>query len=204
MAKAESLARELSSCGFSASTISLDLTNSLACENVIGSMTDQKTIDILVHAAGIHADAPMAGMSEDQWKDVIDVSLNGFFHVTKPLLLPMIRQRYGRIVCISSVAAQTGNRGQSNYAAAKAGLIGAAKSLSQELASRNVLTNIIAPGIIDSPMTQGHFDADSIRRLVPKGHAGKPEDVAHLAAFLVSEQADYITGQVIGVNGGMI
>lgn len=116
----------------------------------------------------------------------------------------MIRQRYGRIVCISSVAAQTGNRGQSNYAAAKAGLIGAAKSLSQELASRNVLTNIIAPGIIDSPMTQGHFDADSIRRLVPKGHAGKPEDVAHLAAFLVSEQADYITGQVIGVNGGMI
>ena len=204
MERAEELVLELGRHGGVASAISLDLRDAVACETQIHALTEHQAIDVLIHAAGVHADAPMVGMSKNQWQDVIDISLNGFFHVTQPLLMPMIRQRYGRIVCISSVAALTGNRGQSNYAAAKAGLIGAAKSLSQELASRNVLTNVITPGIIDSPMSEGHFDAESIRRLVPMGRSGQPEDVAQLVAFLVSDQAGYITGQVIGVNGGMI
>lgn len=202
--EAETLAKDLSDLGMSASAIALDLKDQSACERKLTELTDARAIDILVHAAGIHADAPMVGMSLPQWRSVIDVSLHGFFHVTQPLLMPMIRQRYGRIVCISSVSGQTGNRGQTNYAAAKSGLIGAAKSLSLELASRNILTNVIAPGIIESPMSQDHFDPDTIRRRVPQGRAGKPEEVAHLAAFLISDKASYITGQVIGINGGMI
>jgi 3-oxoacyl-[acyl-carrier protein] reductase len=146
----------------------------------------------------------MPGMRREQWARVIDVSLNGFFNVTQPLLMPMIGRRWGRIVNISSVAAIVGNRGQANYAAAKAGLHGAAKSLALELASRGITVNTVAPGIIASPMTAEVFDKETIERLVPMKRAGQPEEVADLVDFLASERAAYISGQVISINGGMI
>jgi 3-oxoacyl-[acyl-carrier protein] reductase len=143
-------------------------------------------------------------MSHAQWSKVIDVSLNGFFNVTQPLLLPMIGTRWGRIVNISSVAAITGNRGQTNYAAAKAGLHGATRSLSLEVASRGITVNTVAPGIIASPMSDQVFGKDVIDRMVPMKRAGKPEEVAELVAFLASDRAAYISGQLISINGGMI
>jgi 3-oxoacyl-[acyl-carrier protein] reductase len=143
-------------------------------------------------------------MRRRQWTSVIDVSLNGFFNVTQPLLMPMIGTRWGRIVNISSVSGLVGNRGQVNYAAAKSGLHGATKSLSLELASRGITVNAIAPGIISSAMADGAFGKETIGRMVPMKRAGTPDEVADLAAFLASDRAAYITGQVISINGGMI
>jgi 3-oxoacyl-[acyl-carrier protein] reductase len=143
-------------------------------------------------------------MSAEQWHSVINVSLNGFFNVTQPLTMPMIRTRWGRIITISSVAGITGNRGQVNYAAAKGALHAASKSLALELASRSITVNAVAPGIIATEMSEGAFDADAIKQIVPMKRAGKPEEVADLVAFLASENAAYISGQVISINGGMI
>jgi len=135
---------------------------------------------------------------------VLNVSLDGFFHVTQPLILPMIRSRWGRIINITSIAGLIGNRGQVNYAAAKGGLHAATKSLSMELASRGITVNAVAPGIIQTGMIAGVFDDKTIAALVPMKRAGKPEEVADLVGFLASEQASYISGQIISVNGGMI
>ena len=143
-------------------------------------------------------------MRLEQWHRVIDVSLHGFFNVTQPLSLPMIRTRWGRIITISSIAGITGNRGQSNYAAAPGALHAATKTLSLELASRGITVNAVAPGIIASDMSKDSFDAESIARLVPMKRAGQPEEVADLIGFLASDKAAYITGQIISVNGGMI
>ena len=159
---------------------------------------------MLVNNAGIHDDAVFPGMSGEQWDSVVDVSLNGFFNVTQPLIMPMIRTRWGRIINISSVAGIAGNRGQVNYAAAKGALHAASKSLALELASRGITVNAVAPGIIATDMSEGAFDADAIKQLVPMKRAGKPEEVADLVAFLASDQAAYITGQVISINGAMI
>jgi 3-oxoacyl-[acyl-carrier protein] reductase len=142
-------------------------------------------------------------MRTEQWHDVIDTSLHGFFNVTQPLLLPMMATRWGRIISLSSVAAQLGNRGQANYAAAKAGLHGASKSLALELATRGITVNVVAPGIIESGMTDGIFDSDTIKRMVPMKRAGTPDEVAALVAFLASDEAAYLTAQIIGLNGGM-
>jgi 3-oxoacyl-[acyl-carrier protein] reductase len=146
----------------------------------------------------------MAGMPESVWRNGVDVSLHGFFNVTQPLLLPMLATRWGRIVNVTSVAGQMGNRGQTNYAAAKAGLVGATRSLAREVASRGVTVNAVSPGVIESAATREVFDAQAIRNTVPMNRAGKPEEVAQLVAFLCSDQAAYITGQEIGINGGMI
>ncbi len=197
------VAAEIQEKGDVAQTVSFDLTDADATAAALEALLDAGPIQVLVNNAGIHDDAPMAGMSQEQWQRVIDVSLNGFFNVTQPLLLPMIRTRWGRIINISSISAIMGNRGQSNYAAAKAGLHGATKSLALELASRGITVNAVVPGIIASPMTQRVFNAEQIAAVVPMKRAGTPEEVAHLVAFLVSEQAGYISGQVIAINGAM-
>lgn len=202
--KAEEIVAEIRAAGGSAFAISFDVANAEQTQGALQTVLAEGPIQVLVNNAGIHDDAVMPGMNAQQWSSVIDVSLNGFFNVTQPLLLPMIGKRWGRIINISSVAAITGNRGQTNYAAAKAGLHGATKSLALELASRGITVNAVAPGVIESAMTEKVFDKDAIKRLVPVGRAGKPEEVADLVAFIASDNAAYISGQIISINGAMI
>ncbi|MBA3506671.1 MAG: 3-oxoacyl-ACP reductase FabG [Betaproteobacteria bacterium] len=200
---AQQIAFEIQSEGGSAEPVSFDVIDADTTETVLQSLLARAPIQILVNNAGCTADAPLAGMSRSQWRGVIDVILHGFFNVTQPLLLPMIATRWGRIVNIASVAALAGNRGQANYAAAKAGLIGATKALALEVARRGVTANAVAPGIIDTPMAQAVFDDAAIKRLVPMQRAGTPEEVARLVAFLASDDAAYISGQVLSINGAM-
>jgi 3-oxoacyl-[acyl-carrier protein] reductase len=201
---AEALADEIRAAGGAATALAFDVTDAGATRAALDALLADAPIQILVNNAGIHDDAVFPGMRAEQWQRVIDVSLNGFFNVTQPLTLPMIRTRWGRIVTVSSVAAITGNRGQTNYAAAKGALHSASKSLSLELASRGITVNVVAPGIIDTAMSEAAFDADAIARIVPMKRAGRPDEVADLVGFLASEQAGYISGQVISINGGMI
>ncbi len=180
-----------------------DLTDASASRAVLDATLAAGPVQIIVHNAGIHDDVPLAGMDFARWKHVIDVSLNGFYAAVQPLLLPMMATRWGRIMALSSVSAALGNRGQSNYAAAKAGLEGAVRSLAREVASRGITVNAVAPGVIESPAIARALDPASIKALVPAGRAGRPEEVADLIAFLASDRAGYITGQTIAINGGM-
>jgi 3-oxoacyl-[acyl-carrier protein] reductase len=202
--RAELVANSIVAAGGLASAVAFDVTDPDATSAAIATILGDGPIEILINNAGIHDDAVMPGMRHEQWVHVIDVSLNGFFNVTQPLLMPMMRGRWGRIVNISSVAAIAGNRGQTNYAAAKAGLHGATRSLALELASRGITVNTVAPGIIASPMADQAFNAEQIARMVPMKRAGTPEEVAELVQFLASEQAGYISGQIISINGAMI
>jgi 3-oxoacyl-[acyl-carrier protein] reductase len=201
--KAQAVVDEIQAHGGQASVISFDVTDAQATRAALEELLAEGPVQVLVSNAGIHDDAPLAGMSPEQWQRVIDVSLNGFYNVVQPLLLPMMQTRWGRVIALSSVAGVMGNRGQANYAAAKAGLHGAIKSLSHELASRGITANAVAPGIIQGEMAEGLFSKEQIRQMVPASRAGSPEEVASLVAFLASEQSGYITGQVIGINGGM-
>ena len=201
--EAQRLAAQLQAGGAMAQAIAFDVTDRDATAQVLTGLVEREPVQVLVNNAGVHDDAPLAGMSGAQWDRVIDVSLNGFYNVTHPLLLPMIRTRWGRIINVSSVAGVIGNRGQVNYAAAKAGLHGATMALSLELASRGITVNAIAPGVIASPVTQHAFPRETIEALVPMKRAGTTEEVAALVAFLASELAGYISGQIISINGGM-
>ncbi len=203
-ARADEIVARIRSAGGSAEPIVFDVSDGPATEAALTRLLEAGAVQILVNNAGIHDDAVMPGMRREQWSRVIDVSLNGFFNVTQPLLMPMIATRWGRVVNISSVSAVVGNRGQTNYAAAKAGLHGATRSLSLELASRGITVNTVAPGVIASPMSDEAFTKDIIDRLVPMKRAGKPEEVAALVSFLASDRAAYISGQLISINGGMI
>jgi 3-oxoacyl-[acyl-carrier protein] reductase len=200
---AEEVAHQIIHAGGSASVVSFDVTDAKAAQQALTEILEAGPIQVLVNSAGLHDDATMAAMRQDQWSKVIAVSLDGFFNVTQPLLLPMIHTRWGRIVTLSSISAVLGNRGQTNYAAAKAGLHGASKSLALEVASRGVTVNVVAPGIIESRMVQESFKPEQIEALVPMKRSGTPQEVAQLVAFLASENAGYISGQVIGINGGM-
>jgi 3-oxoacyl-[acyl-carrier protein] reductase len=201
--RAELVAAAIRAVGGSAHAISCDVTDATAAQAALDTLLRDGPIHAVISNAGVHDDAPMAGMSAEQWHRVIDVSLHGFFHVVQPLLLPMARARFGRVVAVGSVAGQLGNRGQANYAAAKAGLHGAVKSLAREMASRGITANVVAPGVIESRMTAADFPPERIRAMVPAQRAGTPEEVAALVAFLCSDSAGYINGQVIGINGGM-
>ena len=204
LAQAEQVAADIKAGGGSASAVAFDVTDTAGAAGALQTLLAEGAIQILVNNAGIHDDAVLPGMQPGQWSRVIEVSLNGFFNVTQPLLMPMIGTRWGRIVNLSSVAAIAGNRGQTNYAAAKAGLHGATKSLALELASRGITVNAVAPGIIASPMSEQAFPPEVIKQMVPMKRAGKPEEVADLVGFLSSEQAAYISGQIISINGAMI
>jgi 3-oxoacyl-[acyl-carrier protein] reductase len=202
--EAQRLAAEIAAAGGDARAVAFDVTDRARTEAALQELLAVGPVQVVVNNAGIHDDAVMPAMKPAQWSRVIDVSLNGFFNVTQPLLLPMMATRWGRVINITSVAALTGNRGQANYAAAKAGLHGATKSLAIELASRGITVNAGAPGIIATAMTEGVFSREAIEKLVPMKRAGTPEEVAALVGFLASEQASYISGQVISINGGMI
>lgn len=203
LAGASSVVEEIVAAGGVAQTTCFDVTDSASVKYELELLLQAGPIQILVNNAGTHKDAPLAGMQPDQWREVVDINLNGFFNVTQPLLLPMMATRWGRIVSISSIAGILGNRGQANYAAAKAGLHGASKSLAIELASRGITVNVVAPGIIASPLSEQSFDKDTIKALVPMNRVGKPEEVAALVAFLVSDEAAYISSQIISINGAM-
>jgi 3-oxoacyl-[acyl-carrier protein] reductase len=202
--KAEAVVADIRAAGGSAEAVAFDVTDRDATAAALATLLEGGAIQIVVNNAGIHDDAVFPGMSGDQWDRVVDVSLNGFFNVTQPLTLPMIRTRWGRIVNVSSVAAIAGNRGQVNYSAAKGALHSASKSLALELASRGITVNAVAPGVIATDMSEGAFDAETVKKLVPMQRAGQPEEVADLIAFLTSEKAAYISGQVISINGAMI
>jgi 3-oxoacyl-[acyl-carrier protein] reductase len=189
--------------GAGATAIAFDVADGAAARAALEPLVESEAIQVVVNNAGIHDDAAFPGMSAQQWRRVIDVSLDGFFNVTQPLVMPMVRTRWGRIVSITSIAAEIGNRGQVNYAAAKGALAAASRSLARELGSRGITVNCVSPGIIDTPMSAGTFDAAAIERMVPLQRMGRPEDVAAAVAFLASDAAGYITGQVVPVNGGM-
>jgi 3-oxoacyl-[acyl-carrier protein] reductase len=201
---AAALVAELNAAGANACTVCFDVTDEAMTRAQLAALLTDGPIQIVINNAGIHDDAVFPGMNSRQWHRVVDVSVDGFFNVTQPLILPMARTRWGRIVNISSVSSLIGSRGQVNYSAAKGALNAATRSLAVEVASRGITVNAIAPGVIDTALTRNSFDAESIERLVPMKRAGRADEVASLAGFLVSDEAAYITGQVVSVNGGII
>jgi len=202
--EAEQVVESIREHGFQASSLQFDVSDRAACAATLGrTLNEIGAFQILVNNAGITADAPFPGMEDDQWDGVMQTNLGGFYNVTRPLIMPMIRKRYGRIVNLTSIAALHGNRGQTNYAAAKAGIIGATRSLAREVASRRICVNAVAPGFIETAMTD-HIDIEHIRQVVPMGRVGQPEEIASVVAFLCSDAASYVTGEVINVSGGII
>lgn len=193
---------EILKLGVNARTLSFDVSNREECEKILLDDIEKNGVYYgIILNAGIAKDNPFPSMENFEWDDVINVNLNSFYNVLKPLIMPLIQKREGRIVVMSSISGQTGNRGQVNYSASKAGLIGAAKALSREVAKRNITVNCIAPGVIESDMTEEL--PPEIVKSIPMKRMGKTDEVASLANYLLSKEASYITGQVIGVNGGL-
>lgn len=203
LAKAEDIVTKIIANGGKARAITFDVTDNAAAHEALSVLVDEQPIQILVNNAGVTEDMLLAAMSYEQWHKVTSVSLDGFYNVTQPLMMAMLRERWGRIINISSVTGILGNAGQVNYATAKAGLHGATKALAREVAPRNVTVNCVAPGIIETGMTDKVFSEQDISQLIPMKRAGKPEDVASLVSFLASDRTGYISGQVIAVSGAL-
>jgi 3-oxoacyl-[acyl-carrier protein] reductase len=201
-AAADALAQEIRELGRTAWVAQFDVKDAEGTRAAIDGLLAQTPIHVVVNNAGVVADAPFPALSAEAWHRVVDTSLDGFFHVTQPLVMPMVRRRWGRIVNIASVSGVHGNRGQVNYSAAKAGLIGATKALAIELASRNITVNAVAPGLIDTEMIAS-APVDEILKHIPMKRLGKAQDVADLVAYLVSDRSAYMTGQVLAIAGGL-
>ncbi len=204
-AAAEAVAAEIRGLGGSGAMLSFDCSDRDGARTAIEADIAANGVYYgVVCNAGIADDSPFPALEDNQWDRVLRTDLDGFYNVLKPVVLPMISERiHGRIVAISSISGLIGNRGQVNYSAAKAGIIGAAKALAIELAKRRITVNCVAPGIIETDMVQGLPD-DEVKRLIPMRRYGKPEEVAALVCFLLSDATAYITRQVISINGGMI
>ncbi|MDD8025900.1 MAG: 3-oxoacyl-ACP reductase FabG [Acidobacteriota bacterium] len=199
---AEAVADKIRAMGRACRLLEFDVANAEQVAGVLGPLLAEHAPDILVNNAGLSRDTIFGLMSDQDWGEVIDTSLRGFFNVTRPVVQTMIHRRRGRIVTISSTSGLSGVPGQVNYAAAKAGLIGATKALALEVARRHVLVNAVAPGFIETDMV-GHLPMDLILPRIPLGRLGRPEEVAALVSFLCSDEAEYITGQVFSINGGI-
>ena len=201
--RAEETLDQINEAGGKGELIQFDISNADECKTKLDALGEKYgCLWGVVCNAGIACDGPFAGLSLDEWQRVVHTNLDGFYNVLNPLVLPMCRKKRGRIITISSVSGITGNRGQVNYSASKAGIIGATKALAVELASRSITVNCIAPGIIETDMIKD-APMDKILQGVPMGRAGKPHEVAAVAVFLLSDAASYITRQVISVNGGL-
>jgi 3-oxoacyl-[acyl-carrier protein] reductase len=199
---ADSLASEIAAKGGKVSLVQVDISNRADCEEKFGALACEGPLWGIVLNAGICSDGAFPALTDEAWDSVIRTDLDGFYNTLHPLAMPLCRKKRGRIIAISSVAGIAGNRGQVNYSAAKAGIIGAVKALALELASRSITVNCIAPGLIDTDMARA-APLENIIPHIPMGRIGKPEEVAALAVFLLSEEASYITRQVIAVDGGL-
>ncbi|MBA4421649.1 MAG: 3-oxoacyl-ACP reductase FabG [Syntrophus sp. (in: bacteria)] len=200
---AEETLRLIREVGGNGEALKFDVGNADETEVKINELIARlERIDVLVNNAGVTADGLFMMMPREDWNTVIDTTLNGFYNMTKPILRKMMRKKRGSIVSLSSVSALVGNRGQANYAAAKAGLIAASRVLAAEVARLGVRVNVVAPGLIETDMIKG-LPLENIKQMIPMGRVGRPEDVAKVVRFLCSDDASYITGQVISVNGGM-
>lgn len=199
---AEAVANDVRGLGREAELCAFDVRDHDAARGAVDALMQKGDIDILVNNAGVVADSPFPTTSRDAWDRVIQTTLDGFYNVTQPLVMPMVRRRFGRIINVASISGVIGNRGQVNYSAAKAGLIGATKSLAREVAKRGVTVNALAPGLIDTEMIDG-APVEEILKHIPMQRLGRPEEVSAMAVFLASDIAAYITGQVIGIAGGL-
>lgn len=203
---AQALVEEIRQAGGQAKAIAFDVTQRERCAERLGAELDEGgAVEIVVNNAGLHIDTPFAGMEPEDWSSVMATNLDAFYNVTHPLILPMMKKRWGRIINIGSVAGVVGNRGQVNYSAAKAGLHGATKALAQELGRRNITVNAVAPGLVETEMVEDMDPEHKARALdiVALRRMAKPQEIAKVVAFLASDDASYVSGQIINVNGGL-
>ena len=204
--KANNVVKEITTAGGSASTIQIDISNNESVDKAFTLIEkDYKSVDVLINNAGVTKDNILPRMKEDEWSEVIQTNLTGGFYTSKRAIKLMMKNKWGRIVFISSIVGLSGNQGQANYAASKAGLIGLAKSISKEMGSRNITSNVVAPGYIDTDMTSflDEQNKENIIEQLSIKRIGKPEDISNVVSFLCSDESEYITGQVIPVDGGL-